>query len=85
MLEDGLVSVDWINFQDVKVLEQVSLEIYYGCNCIVWCIFEYLGYQVEKLDWMYLVGFIKKDLLWGYFCYLSQKEIIMFKYFVCQV
>ena len=81
-LEDGPVSVDWINFQDAKVPEQVSLEIHHGRNRIVRRIFEHLGYQVEKLDRTYLAGLTKKDLPRGYFRYLSQKEIIMLKHFV---
>lgn len=81
-LEDGPVSVDWINYPDAEDTTRVSLEIHHGRNRIVRRIFEHLGYQVEKLDRTYLAGLNKKDLPRGYFRYLSDKEIIMLKHFV---
>lgn len=81
-LEDGPVSVDWINYPDTQAPQRVSLEIHHGRNRIVRRIFEHLGYQVEKLDRTYLAGLNKKDLPRGYFRYLNDKEIIMLKHFV---
>ncbi|MEL6831930.1 MAG: pseudouridine synthase [Bacteroidota bacterium] len=81
-LEDGPVSVDWINFSDEKNRNQVSLEIHQGRNRIVRRIFEHVGYEVVKLDRTYLAGLNKKDLPRGYFRYLNEKEIIMLKHFV---
>lgn len=81
-LEDGPAPVNWVNYPDDQQRKVVSLEIHYGRNRIVRRMFEHLGYQVERLDRMYLGGLTKKDLPRGYFRYLSEKEIIMLRHFV---
>lgn len=80
-LEDGPVSVNWINFPNDKLKKEVSLEIHHGRNRIVRRIFEHLGYNVDKLDRSYLAGLNKKDLPRGFFRYLTEKEILMLKHF----
>lgn len=81
-LEDGPVSVDWVNYLKPDQLDVVSLEIHLGRNRIVRRIFEHLGYQVVKLDRPYLAGLTKKDLPRSYFRYLTPQEITMLKHFV---
>ncbi|MEL7221244.1 MAG: pseudouridine synthase, partial [Bacteroidota bacterium] len=79
-LEDGPVTVNWINYPDDKNRKEVTLEIHHGRNRIVRRIFEHLDYQVMKLDRSYLAGLTKKDLPRSYFRYLSEREIVMLKH-----
>lgn len=81
-LEDGPVSVDWVNYLQPDNKEVVSLEIHLGRNRIVRRIFEHLGYEVLKLDRPYLAGLTKKDLPRSYFRYLTTQEITMLKHFI---
>lgn len=81
-LEDGPVSVNWINYPDPQKKKVVSLEIHHGRNRIVRRIFAHLDYEVIKLDRGYLAGLTKKDLPRGYYRYLTEKEILMLKHFV---
>ena len=59
----------------------VSILIHVGRNRIVRRIFEHLGYEVVRLDRVYLGGLTKKDLPRGFFRYLTPMEIIMLKHF----
>jgi 23S rRNA pseudouridine2605 synthase len=81
-LEDGPVSVKWVNYVSDQERDTVSLEIHVGRNRIVRRIFESLGYEVLKLDRVYLAGLTKKDLPRGFFRYLTPKEIILLRHFV---
>lgn len=81
LLEDGPVSVNWVNYPDGRDHTVVTLEIHLGRNRIVRRIFEHLGYRVEKLDRTYLAGLTKKDLPRSYFRYLTEREIVMLKHF----
>ena len=65
-LDDGPVKVD---------------AIHVGRNRIVRRIFEHLGYEVVRLDRMYLGGLTKKDLPRGFFRHLRPKEVLMLKHF----
>jgi 23S rRNA pseudouridine2605 synthase len=81
-LEDGLVNVKWINYASDQEKDNITLEIHVGRNRIVRRIFESLGYEVLKLDRVYLAGLTKKNLPRGFFRYLTPKEIIMIRHFV---
>lgn len=78
-LEDGKADVDEIAVvtPDRKV---IGLEIHIGKNRIVRRIFEYLGYEVEKLDRVMYANLTKKDLPRGHWRYLEEKELIAMKY-----
>lgn len=80
-LEDGPVSVDWINYLHKDKKDTISLEIHHGRNRIVRRIFEHLGYEVIKLDRTYLAGLTKKDLPRGFYRYLTEEEIRKLKHF----
>jgi 23S rRNA pseudouridine2605 synthase len=81
-LEDGLVEVKWIRFsQEHPTRDVIELEITSGRNRVVRRLFEYLGYEVHKLDRFYFAGLTKKDLERGHFRDLTQREITMLKYF----
>ncbi len=81
-LEDGKAMVDGIDYARNKGKNEVGIEIHIGKNRIVRRIFEYLGYEVVKLDRMYYGGLTKKDLPRGRYKFLDEKEIIMLKHFV---
>lgn len=80
-LEDGPVEVDWVEYLPNQSKSEVGLEIHVGRNRIVRRIFEHLGYQVKRLDRVYLGGLTKKDLKRGWWRHLSHQEIVMLKHF----
>lgn len=80
-LEDGVAMVDNIGFIEEKSKNEVLIEIHIGKNRIVRRIFEYLGYNVEKLDRTHYAGLTKKDLPRGRFRFLTEREVIMLKHF----
>ncbi|HUX83612.1 MAG TPA: pseudouridine synthase [Chitinophagaceae bacterium] len=80
-LEDGLASVDAMEYLDAKDGRELGLEIHLGRNRIVRRIFEHLGYNVEKLDRVMYAGLTKKQLPRGTWRLLGEKEVILLKYF----
>lgn len=80
-LEDGLVNVDGIEFEDTSK-KNIGIEIHVGKNRIVRRIFEHLGYQVVKLDRVLYAGLTKKDLPRGKYRTLTEKEIVFLKYYL---
>ncbi len=79
-LEDGKIipdSIAYVAGADDK--KQIGIELHSGKNRIVRRIFEHLGYQVIKLDRVFLAGLTKKDLPRGKWRFLTQKEINMLK------
>lgn len=80
-LEDGPIKVNWIEYLDQEKKEEVGLEISIGRNRIVRRIFEHLGYEVVKLDRVYLGGLTKKDLKRGWWRPLTDQEVVMLKHF----
>jgi len=78
-LDDGLIKADAISYPDPADKSQVGIEIHSGRNHIVRRIFEYLGYEVIKLDRVYFAGLTKKNLHRGEWRFLSEKEVNMLK------
>lgn len=78
-LDDGISSVDAIQYVDSKDKTQVGIEIHSGKNRIVRRLFEHLDYQVKKLDRVYFAGLTKKNLSRGRWRFLNEKEITMLK------
>jgi len=79
-LADGKVipdSIAYVAGADDK--KQIGIELHSGKNRIVRRIFEHLGYQVIKLDRVFLAGLTKKDLPRGKWRFLTEKEINMLK------
>ena len=75
-LEDGLAEVDeisWVGEGSQK--NEIGIVLHSGKNRIVRRIFEYLGYEVIKLDRTYFAGLTKKNLPRGKFRFLDEKEI----------
>jgi len=78
LLKDGFIQVDCVSFVDDNPL-LIKIEIHVGKNRIVRRIFEFLNYEVKKLD---RVGysFLKKDSLRiGQWRALTSKEIKLLK------
>ena len=75
-LDDGMIKVDDVQyaegFNDKRV---VGVALHSGRNRIVRRIFEYLGYEVHKLDRVIFAGLTKKDLPRGRYRELSDKEV----------
>lgn len=73
-LEDGEIHADEISY--VKENKQeIGIEIHSGRNRIVRRIFEYLGYEVKKLDRVYYAGLTKKNLKRGGWRFLTNEEV----------
>jgi 23S rRNA pseudouridine2605 synthase len=81
-LEEGIAKVDDIQIAVGSDGTEVVLEVHIGWNRVVRRIFETLGYNVEKLDRVYLAGLTKKALPRGYWRQLTEQEIIMLKHFI---
>lgn len=79
-LEDGLIAADEISYASEDRTE-VGIQIHSGRNRIVRRIFEYLGYEIVKLDRVYFAGLTKKDLPRGHWRMLTPKEVNYIKHF----
>ncbi len=79
-LDDGKVAPDSIAYvAGAEDKKQIGIELHSGKNRIVRRIFEHLGYQVIKLDRVFLAGLTKKDLPRGKWRFLTEKEVNMLK------
>ena len=80
-LEDGSVKVDSLHFRKGLDLTEVAIELHVGRNRIVRRSFAHFGYEVIKLDRVYLGGLTKKDLPRGFVRPLKYEEIRMLRHF----
>lgn len=80
-LEDGPAPVVDIQMVDADGFE-ITLTIVIGRNRIVRRIFEFLGYEVKRLDRTYYAGLTKKGLPRGHYRLLEPREVIMLKHFI---
>ena len=80
-LEDGVISVEGVDYIEEKPKNEIGIEIHVGKNRIVRRIFEHLGYTVERLDRTYYAGLTKKDLPRSHYRVLNEREIVMLKHF----
>ena len=79
-LEDGLIKPDKIAYvAGAEDKKQIGIELHSGKNRIVRRIFEHLGYNVIKLDRVFLAGLTKKDLPRGKWRFLTQQELNLLK------
>lgn len=75
-LEDGVTVVDQAHFVgDGLDKKKIGIEIHSGKNRIVRRLFEYLGYEVVKLDRVVFAGLTKKELPKGTYRFLTEKEV----------
>lgn len=81
-LEDGFVKPDDISYVQGASKKEVGIKIHNGKNRIVRRMFEFLGYNVVKLDRVVYGSLTKKDLPRGRWRYLEEREIIQLKHFI---
>jgi 23S rRNA pseudouridine2605 synthase len=74
-LEDGFIKADEVGYLDQHNKCEIGIRIHSGRNRIVRRIFEYLGYDVEKLDRIMFAGLDKKGLSRGRWRFLNDREI----------
>ncbi|TCS86863.1 pseudouridine synthase [Anseongella ginsenosidimutans] len=79
-LEDGPVKIDDIAYVEGGSKKEIGIEIHSGRNRIVRRIFEFLDYQVIKLDRVLYANLTKKDLPRGKWRFLKDNEVIQLKY-----
>lgn len=77
-LEDGIITPDEVAYVG-ESKRDVGITIHSGKNRIVRRIFEFLGYEVVKLDRVVFAGLTKKDLPRGKWRFLTQAEINILK------
>lgn len=80
-LEDGLVQVDAVAYEDPEDKTQIGIEIHNGRNRIVRRIFAHLGYEVRSLDRVLYAGLTKKNLPRGKWRHLTPREVLWLKHF----
>lgn len=79
-LEDGPIIPDNVNWvSDEANKKHVGIELHSGKNRIVRRIFEFLGYEVVRLDRVMFAGLTKKDLPRGKWRVLEEKEVNILK------
>ena len=81
-LEDGFIKPDSIAYVQGGTKREIGIQIHSGKNRIVRRIFEYLGYEVVKLDRAVYANLTKKDLPRGRWRYLEEKEVIQLKHLI---
>ena len=79
-LEDGLATVDGIDYAHPVKKNVVGVSLHIGKNRIVRRIFEHLGYDVIRLDRTLYAGLTKRDLPRGRWRHLTEREVIKLKY-----
>lgn len=78
-LEDGLATVDELAYTDDKDATKIGVSIHSGRNRIIRRMFEFLGYDVKKLDRVMFGILTKKDIPSGKWRYLNEKEVRILK------
>ncbi|TAF44853.1 MAG: rRNA pseudouridine synthase [Sphingobacteriales bacterium] len=81
-LEDGFIKPDALSYVTGGSKNELGIQIHSGKNRIVRRIFEFLGYEVVKLDRVIYANLSKKDLPRGKWRHLNEKEIIQLKHFI---
>ena len=77
-LNDGVIIPDEVEYVDDS-RQNVGITIHSGKNRIVRRMFEFLGYEVIKLDRVVFAGLTKKDLPRGKWRFLTKKEVAFLK------
>ena len=78
-LEDGFIKVNELQYIPGEPKNNILVAIHSGKNRIIRRIFEYLGYEVKKLDRIAYAGLTKTGLKTGQWRYLSDSEISYLK------
>ena len=78
-LKDGFIKPDELNYVNGKFKNEIGISLHSGKNRIVRRIFEFLNYNVVKLDRVIFAGLTKKDLPRGNWRALNKNEINFLK------
>ncbi len=75
-LADGVITPDDVQYvEGAESKKEVGITIHSGKNRIVRRMFEFLGYEVVKLDRVIFAGLTKKDLKRGMWRFLTKQEV----------
>ncbi len=75
-LEEGFIKVDEISYIEGASKNELGVQLMSSKNGIVTKLFEYLNYNVLKLDRVIFAGLTKKDLPRGHWRILTEQEVI---------
>jgi len=79
-LNDGLIIPDDVQYvEDADSKKEVGITIHSGKNRIIRRMFDFLGYEVVKLDRVIFAGLTKKDLPRGQWRFLTKQEVSFLK------
>ena len=78
-LKDGFIKPDELNYVNGKFKNEIGISLHSGKNRIVRRIFEFLNYNVVKLDRVIFAGLSKKNLPRGNWRALEKNEINFLK------
>lgn len=75
-LSDGVITPDDVQYvEDAESKKEIGITIHSGKNRIIRRMFEFLGYEVVKLDRVIFAGLTKKDLKRGMWRFLTKQEV----------
>ena len=77
-IDEKEIKVEEVSYVDKAPKKEVGLKIKHTGNSIIRIIFEYLGYNVVKVDCVVLGPLTKKDLPRGRYRHLTEEELTMF-------
>lgn len=78
-IEGKLVAVEEISYIDKGSKKEIGLKIKNTGNTIIRTIFDYLKYDIEKIDCVSIGNLTKKDIPRGHWKHLTEQEIIGLK------
>ncbi|MGJ5642535.1 pseudouridine synthase [Formosa sp. S-31] len=78
-IEGKLIEVEEISYIDGASKKEIGLKIKNTGNTIIRTIFDYLKYDIEKIDCVSIGHLTKKDIPRGHWKHLTEKEIIGLK------
>lgn len=79
-LTDGVITPDDVQYvEGADSKKEVGITIHSGKNRIIRRMFEFLGYEVVKLDRVIFAGLTKKDLPRGMWRFLTKQEVAFLK------
>lgn len=79
-LTDGVIIPDDVQYvEGADSKKEVGISIHSGKNRIIRRMFDFLGYEVVKLDRVIFAGLTKKDLPRGHWRFLTKQEVAFLK------
>ncbi len=78
-LKEGFIKVDEISYIEGSTKREIGVQLHSPKNGIIRKLFEFLNYDVIKLDRVIFAGLTKKDLPRGHWRILTEQEVINLK------